>query len=182
MSKITKLIDRVSSAFSVVSGYVFAVVVVIVILNIVGRAALNMPVRGTVEIVQLGMLLSAGIVMCKAGFDERHICVTLLIDKLPVRGKSVFIVIAKLISTCVFGMTTYLFVMEIPKAISLNKVTDAFRLPYFYLYVVLAISFTLGTLVFFYQLCKAASAVIKGTPKNAALQEKSGDDSGPNEY
>ena len=182
MGKITKMIDRVSSAFSVVSGYVFAVVVLVVIVNIIGRETLNMPVRGTVEIVQLGMLLSAGIVMCKAGFDERHICVTLLVDKLPGRGRSVFIAIAKLISTCVFGMTTYLFVMEIPKAIALNKVTDAFRLPYFYLYVVLAICFTLGTLVFFYQLCVALSVVIKGIPITSGHPEESGDDSGPNEY
>jgi len=182
MGKITKLFDRVSSAFSVVSGYVFAVVVVVVIINIVGRALLNSPVRGTVEIVQLGMLLSAGIVMCKAGFDERHICVTLLIDKLPGRVRPAFIVIAKLVSTCVFGMTTYLFIMEIPKAISLNKVTDAFRLPYFYLYVVLSISFTLGTLVFFYQLCIAFSTVIKGVPITSGQPEESGDDSGPNEY
>ena len=182
MSKITKLIDRVSSAFSVVSGYVFAVVVLVVIINVIGRAVLNTPVRGIVEFVQLGMLLSAGIVLCKSGFDERHICVTLLIDRFPGRVKSAFVAFAKLVATCVFGMTTYLFFMEIPKAITLNKVTDSYRLPYYLLYVVLAISFTIGTLVFFYQFCVALSEVFKGTPKTADLPEKSGDESGPNEY
>ena len=180
MEKIKKAIDRVTSAFTLVSGVMFAIIVLIVIINIVGRATANKPVRGAIEIVQLGMLLSVGIVMCRSGFDERHICVALVIDTLPGRGRAALIALSKIISAAVFGMISYLFWTNVPEAIRLNKVSDTFRLPYEYVYLVLMICFVMGALVFLYQFLAALSIVIHGV-KSEELLTKQDDGQGPND-
>ncbi|MCL1828058.1 MAG: TRAP transporter small permease [Oscillospiraceae bacterium] len=176
MTKIRKAIDRVTSAFTFISALLFFIIVIIVLTNILGRAIFNRPVRGAIEIIQYGMLLCAGVVMCRSGFDERHICVTLVIDKFPGRGRAVFIALGKFVSTVVFAVITYLFLQNIPEAIALNRVTDAFRFPYHYIFIVLTFAFAMGALVFFYQFCAAVSAVIGKAPAKEDAGGPAGED------
>jgi len=183
MRALHKALDRITSVFAEISGSLFGIVVIVVIVNIIGRSFFNTPVRGAIEIVQLGVLLCAGIVLSRTGFDNRHIAVTFFVEKLPTRGKAVTVALGKLICTAVFGVISFLFVLEIPKAIQLNKLTDTFRFPFEYLYIVLMVSFTMATIIFAYQFFLAIRIAITGKLIAGVdePEEKKTDDSGPNE-
>ena len=85
---LNRLIHKVTKGFAYVSAVIFALIVLIVLANIIGRAVFNKPIKGTVEIVQYGVMFCAGIVMCRSGLEERHISVTFLIDKYPKRVRA----------------------------------------------------------------------------------------------
>ena len=162
MGKITRFIDRVSMAFTHISGVLFLIICLVVLANIITRALFNFPVKGTVGIVQLGMLICIGLVLCRSGFEERHICVMLLVDKLPPRAKAIVLALGKLISGAVFTIIAYLFFKLVPEAARLNKVTDTFRIQYFYFYAALGIGFVIAAIVFYYQCCQSVAAAVKG--------------------
>jgi TRAP-type C4-dicarboxylate transport system permease small subunit len=166
-----KAMEKITSAFTVVSAVMFAVIVTIVLVNIVGRAVFNEPVKGTVEIVQYGVMFCAGIVMCRSGLDERHISVTFLIDKYPARLRAIFLAFGKLLGTATFGVLAYIYAGKIREAVEDGKLTDTFRMPFEYVYLIMALCFLAGALVFFYQFCLAASHVIKPPPPENAVKK-----------
>ncbi len=146
-----KAIDKITYVFTIISCVVFSIVVLIVCANIIGRAAFNFPINGTFEMVQYGMLFCAGMVMCRTGFEERHIVVSVFVDKYPKRVKAFTIAVGKLISAAVFGVLAYLYICRIPEAISSGKVTDSFRFPFEYVYAMMVFCFVAGALIFLYQ-------------------------------
>jgi TRAP-type C4-dicarboxylate transport system permease small subunit len=167
---LTKAIDKITSVFTIISYVVFGIIVVIVMANIIGRTAFQSPINGTMEIVQYGMLFCIGMVMCRTGFEDRHIIVSVLIDIYPARIRALFIAFAKLLGTAVFATLTFLYVLEIPQAMASGKVTDAFRIPFEYVYVLMILCFAAGALIFFYQFCLAMYMLItgKGAPEKTS--------------
>jgi TRAP-type C4-dicarboxylate transport system permease small subunit len=146
-----RAIDKITYTFTIISCVVFFIVVLIVCANIIGRTAFNHPINGTVEMVQYGALFCAGMVICRTGFEERHIVVSVFIDKYPKRVRALTIAVGKLIGASVFGVLAYLYILRIPESISSGKVTDSFRLPFEYVYAMMVFCFAAGALVFFYQ-------------------------------
>lgn len=140
----------------------FGIIVLVVLANIISRSAFSRPIAGTIEIVQYGMLFCVGMVMCRSGYEERHICINILIDKYPARIREVFIALGKLFGTAVFAVVAVLFAREVPEALSSGSVTDSFRIPFEYVYVMMTICFVTGALIFLYQLCISVYRVITG--------------------
>jgi len=159
---VNKIIDKVTFVFTIVSAFLFAIIVLIVLANIIGRSFFHMPIKGTVEIIQYGVMFCAGIVMCRSGFEERHISVTLLIDKYPLRLRAAFIALGKLLGTLAFGTLAVIYAKNVPEAMASGKVTETFRLPFEFIYVIMAACFVAGALIFFYQFCVAMGTVIRG--------------------
>jgi len=159
---VNKVIDKVTTAFTIISASIFAIIVFIVIANIIGRSFFQMPIKGTVEIIQYGVMFCAGIVMCRSGYEERHISVNLLIDKYPLRLRAAFIAFGKLLGTVAFGTLAVIYAQNVPEAMASGKVTETFRLPFEFIYIIMAVCFAAGALIFFYQFCVAMGTVIRG--------------------
>jgi len=159
---LNKVIDKITYVFTIISCVVFSIVILIVCANIIGRAAFNRPINGTIELVQYGALFCAGMVICRTGFEDRHIVVSVLIDKYPKRVRALTIAVGKLISAAVFGVLAYLYILRIPEAISSGKVTDSFRFPFEYVYGMMVLCFATGALVFLYQFFTCAHTFITG--------------------
>jgi TRAP-type C4-dicarboxylate transport system permease small subunit len=140
----------------------FGIIVLIVIANVIGRTCFAMPIKGTVEIIQYGVMFCAGVVMCRSGYEERHISVTLLIDRYPPRLRAAFVALGKLFGTIMFGILAFIYATNIPKAMTSGKVTETFRLPFEYIYAIMAVCFAVSTLIFLYQFCVATNTVIRG--------------------
>ncbi|NLL51645.1 MAG: TRAP transporter small permease [Peptococcaceae bacterium] len=159
---VNKVIDKVTSIFTIVSASLFAIIVLIVLANIIGRTFFHMPIKGTVEIIQYGVMFCAGIVMCRSGYEERHISVTLLIDKYPMRLRAAFVALGKLLGTIAFGALAVIYANNVPEALASGKVTETFRLPFEFIYIIMAVCFLVGALIFFYQFCVTMVTVIRG--------------------
>jgi TRAP-type C4-dicarboxylate transport system permease small subunit len=86
---LNRLIHKITKGFAYVSAAIFLVIVLIVLANIVGRAVFNKPIKGTVEIVQYGVMF-CGIVMCgRTGGapHQRHIPDRQVPEALPGRSR-----------------------------------------------------------------------------------------------
>jgi TRAP-type C4-dicarboxylate transport system permease small subunit len=158
---LNRLIHKITKGFAYVSAVIFAVIVLVVLTNIVGRAVFNKPVKGTVEIVQYGVMFCAGIVMCRSGLEERHISVTFLIDKYPKRVRAALVAFGKLLGAAAFGILSAIYAGNIFEAAQTGKLTDTFRLPFEYVYLIMAVCFAMGALIFLYQFVTSVSAVMK---------------------
>jgi TRAP-type C4-dicarboxylate transport system permease small subunit len=164
MVYVNKAVDKITLAMTAISGVLFAIIVLIMLVNIIGRSFFHAPVKGTVELVQYGVMLCAGFVMCRSTFEDKHIIVTFIIDRFPHRLRSFFVTIGRLTGVVAFGALTFLNYRNIPVAIAANKVTDSFRAPFEYIYIAMTICFAIGTLIFLYQFCLGVARIFEKKP------------------
>ena len=142
-----KAVDKATGILMVVSCVIFSVVILIVIANILGRRLLNLPVKGAIELVQYGIMLGVGLVMARTGFEGKHIYVPILIDRFGQVGKQVFILFGSICGTGVFAVLGYLFIKEAPSYYgTAGRITDAWRIPYYIIYAIMGVGFTIATL------------------------------------
>lgn len=131
---------------------IFAVVILVLIANILGRKVFNYPIKGATELIQYGIMLSVGLVVARTGFEGRHIFVPLLIDKFGRVGRQVFIIFGAICGTCTFAVLGYLFLSEIPTFITgASRTTEAWLIPYYAIYAIMGIGFVIATLEYLFE-------------------------------
>jgi TRAP-type C4-dicarboxylate transport system permease small subunit len=143
------------------------------LLNILLRTVLNAPLSGAVEVVQIGMLAANALALGQAGLLDRHIAVPQLVDWFPKRLGSVFRTITNLLGLVTFGYVTYTYFLAIPEMAQTGRVTDILKIPYFIIYIVMAICFLLATIMFLYWTVIHFKRIIKPVsekPKEGAEQ------------
>jgi len=144
------LLEKFSSALIKISSIILCIVAAVMVINIILRSAFNSPLSGTMEIVQYGMMICMALALSRTGFKDRHIRVSVLVDALPQKAKAVLLSLTMLISAVVFGSLIFSYLSSIPGAIASGFVTDIYRLPYYFVYIMMAIGMTLATIMFFY--------------------------------
>ena len=164
----------------VIGCVIFAIVLLIVIANILGRKVFNYPIKGATELIQYGIMLSVGLVMARTGFEGRHIFVPLIIDKFGRVGRQIFIVIGALCGTCTFAVLGYLFLTEIPTFITVaSRTTEAWNIPYYAIYAIMGGGFVIATLEYLYEVGLNIALIIKknvpATVTSAPSEPGSGD-------
>lgn len=147
---INKILDKGSRVITTVASALLIIIAVIVLANILMRAIFNRPLAGTVEVVQYGMMTCAALILCRTGFQQRHVAVTLLVDALPKRAGSVLKMITSLISFVVFAYISVSDFLEAPKMAATGRVSDVLKLPTHYLYTIMAVGFLFAAIVFLY--------------------------------
>ncbi|MDR2611186.1 MAG: TRAP transporter small permease [Clostridiales Family XIII bacterium] len=162
---IDKLLGRSTTIFEKVAAVVLILVAISTMANILMRAIFHYSIPGAIEIVQYGMLTANALVLGRAGYLDRHIAVTQVIDWFPARVGSVFRTIVNLITAAVFGYVTYYYILTIPEMIEIKRSTDSFKIPLYYFYGLMAICFFLATLVYLYFTVVHAKRIIKPVPK-----------------
>ena len=97
--------------------------------DVVGRYAINQPVLGSVELIELlmGIIVACGVAVTTAADD--HISVDTLFVKLPSFVQHILRVLAGIIGTFVFAILVWQGVNGGIKAIDLGKETSILKLP-----------------------------------------------------
>ncbi|MCL1828761.1 MAG: TRAP transporter small permease [Oscillospiraceae bacterium] len=147
---IHKTLDRFTAAVAKLSSVVLIVVALFTLVNIISRAVFNTSVSGAIEVVQYGMMICVGLILCRTGFNKRHIAVTILIDKFPARLAGSFRAVTTLITTVVFGYVSYYFFKEIGEMAEGGRVSEILHFPYWTMYLIMAICFLMATVIFIY--------------------------------
>ncbi len=148
----TKAVDRITKFLTAISGVIFAIVVLIVVGNVIGRKVLNIPIKGATELVQYGIMLAVGLVMARTGFEGRHIWVSLLVNKFGYVGSRIFIAFGCLCGTAIFAILGYLFLTEMPTYFGVaGRVTEAVHIPYYVIYGIMGVGFVIATLEYLYE-------------------------------
>lgn len=156
-------IDKATKIFRVVSCIIFAFIIVVTMVNIIGRTIFNAPISGAVEIIEYGFMLAIAVVMARTGYENKHVSVDLVTMNLGPKGKKAFYIFGALCGVVAFGIIAYLCLMDaIAYTTGTSRLTEALHIPYSVLYFIIFAGFALGTLVFLYQLIEAIKDLATG--------------------
>ena len=150
MKKAEGFFNVVTLALTKFASIVFVAVLVCVAANVIGRTLSIFTISGVIEIVQYGMLTAMSVAIVRTAYEDRHVRVTLFTGMMSKPVRSRFLFVEGLISASVFGAAGYQFVKLMPNTINMNRVTDVFRIPYVFVYVVLSIGLFLSAVVYVY--------------------------------
>ncbi len=129
---------------------VFAAVLISVVVNVIGRTTKLFPIPGEIEIVQYGMLTAMSIGMVRTAFMDQHVRVSLFTGMMPKMPRSILLLIEGLLCALTFGMAGYQCVKLMPDAVTMNRVTNFFKIPYVLIYVILSIGLFLSAVTYIY--------------------------------
>ena len=97
-------IDKATKAFRVASCVIFAFIIIVTMINIIGRTLFNAPISGAVEIIEYGFMLAIAVVMARTGFENKHVSVDLVTMNLGPKGKKAFYIFGSLCGVIAFGI------------------------------------------------------------------------------
>lgn len=171
---IQKLSDRVTLLFTRISAVLLVAVVLLTVVNVILRVVFNAPIKGAIEYIQYGVMLVAALMLSRTSFEDKHIYITVFTEKFPLRIRSALYSAGRIISAAFFGILAYYYFSCIPDAASTLRTTDVLKIPYQYIYIIMGLGFTLGTLMFLLQGCRYASAVFRkaGPPTGTDSEDK----------
>lgn len=131
MKRIREIFARVVRAFNYAGMAACILTIAVVSVNAVVRKISGgvISVPGTNEITAYAM-----VVMCMLGIPmlqirNGHIRVTLLTDRLPPKGRRVWMTVIGLIETAVLGVLTWAGVRKMLQLIRFNNVSDVLEIP-----------------------------------------------------
>lgn len=146
-----KVLDKVTFVLSRISSVLLIVAFLLVAVNVVGRKVFNMPVRGSVELIEYIMLIAMSLAVSRTGFEDRHVSVTLIHEMLPQKVRAVLKSLCELVGGVTFGSLVFKYAKSVPAAIDSGRVSDVWHIPYTVVYIFLTIAMSIVALTFFYQ-------------------------------
>jgi TRAP-type C4-dicarboxylate transport system permease small subunit len=146
-----KAMDNVSLLMTRVGGVVLWLVMLLMVINVITRTLLNAPIKGSIELVQYGMLIALSLGLSRTGFKDRHVYVSIVLDALPPKARAVLRFFGCFVSAGVFVYLTIYYITTIPAVNASGRVTEIFRIPYGWINLMMGISMLIATALFIYQ-------------------------------
>jgi TRAP-type transport system small permease protein len=142
-----KCVDATIRALSKIAFVAVCFICLIVLANVGGRYFFRSPFMGTIEIVELVMVIVVSVAVPFAALRDRHIRVDLIISRLPKRLKVAVLTLGLLLSTAIFGLVTYqCAVVALSYLVKTEQVTHVLSIPYVPFRFMLAVGMLLLTL------------------------------------
>ncbi len=132
-----------------ICGILMCIVVGLVVANIILRTLFNSPIKGTVEYVQYLVLFIAVMVIGRTCFQDKHIYVTILTEKIPYKARMIIYAVGRFLCAAVLCLMSYQMYKNIPE--NMKRVTETIKLPYYLVFVVMGIGMALAALSFVLQ-------------------------------
>jgi TRAP-type C4-dicarboxylate transport system permease small subunit len=79
------------------------IVLILITVNTLGRYAFDTPVKGSEEVVELGMILIVFLALGYASTQGSDVSVTVLLSKFPVRARKTLQTVTYFLSACIVG-------------------------------------------------------------------------------
>jgi TRAP-type C4-dicarboxylate transport system permease small subunit len=129
MKQFSGLVQRMSRTLDIIAGFCIVATMVIVVINVLLRAFLRKPLLGTMDYVTLLMALTIGLGLAYCGFNNGHIAVDLIIDKLPKKAQAIIDAVTDLISLIFWGAVAW-YMAEYARTMALsNLVAPTIQIP-----------------------------------------------------
>jgi TRAP-type C4-dicarboxylate transport system permease small subunit len=128
---ITNGLDALIKSLSWVAYGVLSLMVLLVVTNVVGRFLLHKPLLGTVELVELMMVIIAFLAIPYTAVKQGHVRVNLIISRLSRRTQTILGSIVFFLSAAIFGVITYQgSLLAIAYTHKLGEGTPVFLIPF----------------------------------------------------
>ena len=171
MKRVTKVFDMVTTVFIRISSVILIALVVLMIVNVIGRKLFNSPISGTIELVQYGILICIGLAISRTGFEDRQLSVTMIQELLPAKGRAVLKCFCSCVAGLLFGSLIINYIRVIPKALQSGRVSDVMHIPYYLIYYLLIVAMFLVAVTFFYQAVLVVYKAFSGTEEVKTKEE-----------
>ena len=124
-------IKLIMKSLSAVSSFLLAAMIVVVVANVVGRFLFNIPVFGTIELVELMMIIICFFAIPYTSMNRGHVRITLLFDHLPKGIQRILGRIASLLCAGIFSIIIYQAAINaLYYAKHLDQCTDTLEIPF----------------------------------------------------
>lgn len=100
-------IRRVNRILHYVAGFVLLALMLVTVANIIGRAFFRTPLRGTVELTEMAMILIVYLGLAHAEHESDHISVDLLYEKVGSAAKLALTVLNGVVGLVVIGLLAW---------------------------------------------------------------------------
>ncbi len=174
MNKLAVFADKSSLLLSRVSTGAIWVIVFTVAFNIVSRKLFNYAISGIVEIVQYGMLLVMSISMARTTFTGGHVSVSIITAKLPKLGRYIIDFLSMMISAALITAAANICIQYISKSYASGQVTEAYHVPFYLVYGVMAFGLVTAALTFILSALHTVANIV-------TLKKQKGTEGGPAE-
>lgn len=140
-------IDAIIRASGKIAFVAVCFICLVVLSNVAGRYLFRSPFMGTIEIVELVMVIIVSAAVPFAALRGRHIRVDLLVSRLPKRVKRAVLALGLLLSTSIFGLVSYQCIIVAHSYLArTGEVTHVLSIPYVPFRFILAAGMLLLTL------------------------------------
>jgi TRAP-type C4-dicarboxylate transport system permease small subunit len=101
-NKFIKLFDKFVSLLSFIGAIWIVLIMLIIVADVIGRAFFNQPLTGTAEIVRNSIVGITFLQLAHVLKNDRHIRTTIIMDRLPFKGKMVINTFASFLGAVLF--------------------------------------------------------------------------------
>jgi TRAP-type C4-dicarboxylate transport system permease small subunit len=129
MKRLTAQFERLTRWLHYLSGALLVGLMMLTVVNILGRWLFNTPVPGTVELTEIGMVGIVFMGLAYAQVREDHIKVDLLYEQLGARGRRVLGLFAALVSFATVAVLTWRLWAYASRLQASGRTTSALQIP-----------------------------------------------------
>lgn len=147
------LIQRIFKHFYALTGFLAWVsfigtglLVVVISIDVGGRYFLNKPLPGSLEMVQMIILVMSGFAMMLTAAKGRHIKIDLIPSRLSERGRVISNSLGELLGFCTWALLTIAVYLQAIRSIRFGELTETLEIPKGPLMLILAIALSLYTI------------------------------------
>ena len=161
MSLMEKSVTVVTRWLNWMAAVAIIAVMVVVCINVVGRAVFGSPLKGTVDIVSLlGALIIAG-AMAYTQILKGHIRITLFVERLPGRIRYIIASVIDLIGFTLFGLISWQTILFARDTYDIGELSEVLKIPLTPFAVVITVGCIALSLVLLVDLITALSKAVK---------------------
>lgn len=138
------LIKTTIQSLSVVPSFLLGAMVLIVVANVVGRFLFKLPVFGTIELVELMMIIICFLAIPYTAMNRGQVRIDFLVNRMPKKAQRILGSIAAILSVGIFAIITYqAAVNTVYYTKHLYQCTDTLEIPFAPFKAVMLIGFLL---------------------------------------
>lgn len=105
--KVISTVGVVTQSLSIVASFLLCAMVLVIVFNVGGRFLFKMPLYGTIELVELMMIIISFFAMAYTSMQRSHVRITVLLDHLPRIAQDILGRIVSILSVGIFSLIFY---------------------------------------------------------------------------
>lgn len=94
-------------ALSIVASFLLCTMVIVIVFNVAGRFLFKMPLYGTIELVELMMIIISFFAIAYTSMQRGHVRITILTDSLPRIVQDILGRVVSLLNVTIFSLIFY---------------------------------------------------------------------------
>ncbi|MDD4802068.1 MAG: TRAP transporter small permease [Syntrophomonas sp.] len=107
MKQYAALVQNLSKVLDIIAGLCIVATMAIVVINVVSRVVFGNPLLGTMDYVTLLMALTIGLSLAYCGYNNGHIGVDLIIDRVSPQVRAFIDTLTNLAALIFWGVSAY---------------------------------------------------------------------------